>query len=132
MKNRYAFIVDDEESVRNALQRGLRRWAREAELTIVTFGSAQETLQAVEIDSDSIRIILSDLRMPQMDGLTLLKLINSKYPSIPGILLTGNIDIESIASKNSPGVFALVEKPWEQEILIDALNRALEYRAERF
>lgn len=130
MNNKYLYIVDDEDSIRKALERGLRQWARDAGLIIKTFGTPKDFLDDVEINAESIRIIISDLRMPHMDGISLLKMINLKYPMIPGILLTGNIDIESIVTMDSPGVFAVLEKPWEHENLINILDHAMVYRAE--
>jgi two-component system nitrogen regulation response regulator GlnG len=131
MNNTYLYIVDDEDSIRNALERGLRRWARDAGMTIQTFGTPKEILEALRMNAGSVRIIISDLRMPHMDGLALLKTINEEHPTIPGILLTGNIDIDSIVSTNPPGVFSIVEKPWEHEALIKILEKAIQHRAER-
>ncbi len=131
MDKGYLYIVDDEESIRNALERGLRRWAREAGLIIKSFATPKEILDDLEISAGSIWLIISDLRMPYMDGLTLLKIINAKYPKIPGILLTGNIDIESIVAMDNPGVFSVLEKPWEHENLIHILDKAIKYRLEQ-
>jgi len=127
---KYLYIVDDEEFIRNALTRELRRWSDEAGLTIRSFADPQEILKALESDGESVWILISDQRMPFMDGLTLIKTINRKHPSIPGILMTGNIDIESITADNPPGVFSVIEKPWNHESLIRVLEQASVYRAE--
>ena len=127
---KYLYIVDDEEFIRNALTRELRRWSDEAGLTIRSFADPQEILKALESDGESVWILISDQRMPFMDGLALIKTINRKHPSIPGILMTGTIDIESITADNPPGVFSVIEKPWNHESLIRVLEQASVYRAE--
>jgi len=131
MQKKYLYIVDDEESIRNALERELRRWAREADLIIKSFETPLEILAAVEKNKDSVWTIISDQRMPYMDGLTLIQMIHEKMPMLPMILLTGNIDIESIVKLNPPGVFSVLEKPWEHETLIRMLERASQYRMTR-
>jgi two-component system, NtrC family, nitrogen regulation response regulator GlnG len=131
MKKRYLYIVDDEESIRSALERELRRWARDSELLIKSFETPQEILKAVEADAESVWTIISDQRMPYMDGLTLIQNIHEKYPMIPMILLTGNIDIEAIVKLNPPGLFSVLEKPWEHDALIRMLDRASQFRMAR-
>jgi len=128
MSDKYLFIVDDEDYIRNALERELRHWARDTGMIIKTFESPSEVLDAVKEYGDSVWIIISDQRMPFMDGLTLIGLIHETSPWIPLILLTGNINIESIEASNHPGLFSVLEKPWEHEALIDLLGQASRLR----
>lgn len=125
------YVVDDEEGIRNALGRELRNWAREAGLAIRTFGNPMEALDDLSKAADSAWIVISDQRMPQLDGLSLMRSVNASYPWIPQILLTGVPDVESIVAANPPGLFSVLEKPWDHETLLRMVERALLYREAR-
>jgi len=105
-------IVDDEDLVRNALERSLRKEDHE----LITAESAQQALEILE--QDRIDLIISDHLMPGMTGLEFLKLVKEKYPEIIRIILTGHADLDMVISAINEGeVYRFITKPWSNEEL---------------
>jgi len=116
-------FVDDDISILNSL----KRLTRNIEAEFFFCDSSIEALQLIE--KDSIDIIVSDLRMPQMDGITLLSEVASKYPETIRIMLTGNSDSELVlASINKGRIWSFISKPWDGEQLILTLKQAIQTR----
>jgi len=113
-------LVDDEENVLNALVRLLRP----LDCTIETALSAEIAL--AKMVSFSPQVIVSDVRMPGMDGIALMSVIARDYPETERILLTGYADIESaIEAINSGRVSHYMQKPWDGPVLIKLLGKTL-------
>lgn len=111
--------VDDEAGILSALTRQLRRTAYE----LTTAGSGAEALALME--QQKFQIVISDMRMPEMNGAEFLSAVKSSYPETVRILLTGYADMEStIRAINEGGIFSYIAKPWEREELIGLLDRA--------
>jgi response regulator RpfG family c-di-GMP phosphodiesterase len=114
-------LVDDETLVLAALQRQLR--AR-FDVTVTT-----EPWEAMELVASrgSYAVVVSDLRMPGMDGVALLSRIWSLSPDTVRVLLTGNADVEAaIAAVNEGNIFRFLTKPCPTAILIRALEASVE------
>lgn len=116
--------VDDEANILSALKRLFRL----AGYRILTATSGQEGLSIVEQEGGSVDLILSDMRMPEMDGAAFLAAVRSRWPDIPRILLTGYADMEStVAAINEGQIYRYISKPWnDSEVLLiarDALER---------
>ena len=89
-------------------------------------GSAEEAL--ARIGDDFAGIVVSDIRLPGMDGLELLDLLKARDPSLPVILITGHGDISMAVGAMRAGAYDFMEKPFSPERLVDVVRRALEHR----
>lgn len=116
-------FVDDEENILSSLKRGLID--EEYKCFFATSGKA-----ALEImNKNSISVLVTDMRMPEMDGLTLLKIAKEKYPNTVRIVLSGYTQLQQIiATINQVDIFKFITKPWKLEAEFkDVINQALEY-----
>ena len=114
-------IIDDQPDMLQLLSRTL---APELEARIVTAGSADEALKVLE--EDIFDLVLSDIKMPGMDGLTLLQRIKDSRPDQTVVMMTayGSIDMVVHAMKN--GAYDFVTKPFDHDALVVSLKKALE------
>jgi DNA-binding NtrC family response regulator len=114
----YVLVVDDERSIRVALRRRLEGWGyavREA-------ASATDALDIML--AEPAGIVISDIRMPQHDGLWLLQRIREQWPETGVIMVTGADDIASIEKSRTLGAAGYVLKPFDRELLRQALRQA--------
>lgn len=118
-------FVDDSPMVLSLLERTL---AKET-FTLHTAHTPKEALQVLK--QHPIDVVVSDLLMPGLDGLTLLRMIKKDYPYIVRIILSGHLHTQSIlAAINQVGVFRFLTKPLEldddtlKKILYEALDQA--------
>jgi response regulator RpfG family c-di-GMP phosphodiesterase len=113
--------VDDEPNIVSALRRTLRARG----FTVHTALGGAEGLQLLE--SQSVDVIISDMRMPEMTGAQFLQAARQKLPEAVRILLTGYADITStIEAVNHGEIFRYLSKPWEDEVLLSVVNDGLE------
>ena len=113
-------LIDDEANILNALKRLLRK-----DYSIVTFTNGHEAL--AYLTENSIDIIMSDMRMPEMDGAEFLTKSRELHPNAVRLLLTGYSDMEStITAINEGGVYTYIGKPWENDELKLTLAKAAE------
>jgi len=126
MRESKILCVDDEPNVLEGLGRILHR-----KCTLLTATSGAEAL-ALLAEPRSIAVIVSDMRMPQMDGATLLSECRNRHPAVVRLLLTGYSDTESeIRAVNDGQVFRFLTKPCPPPVLLAALTAAVEkYRCE--
>ncbi|KJZ64715.1 HD domain-containing phosphohydrolase [Pseudomonas fluorescens] len=116
-------LVDDEESILNSLRRLLR--GQPYELLLATSGA-----QALEImEQHSIDLVMTDARMPNMDGATLLARIHQLYPTTTRILLTGYADMPTIIKAINEGkIHRYISKPWNDEEMLLTLRQSLAHQ----
>ncbi len=113
-------IVDDETDSRNALAELVQRWGYEVQ----TASDGTEALRkAIESHPD---VILTDLVMPNMDGLWLLRALRGELPDCPVVLLTGRGTIQTAVQAIKEGAYDFIEKPLDVSRLRIVLERALE------
>jgi len=113
-------IVDDEADSRDALAELTQRWGYDVQ----TASDGSEALRrAIEWHPD---VILTDLVMPNMDGLWLLRALRAELPDCPVVLLTGRGTIQTAVQAIREGAFDFIEKPLEVPRLRIVLERALE------
>ncbi len=102
-------LVDDEESILRSLRRTLRRCAR----GILTAANGEEALQILDQDSD-VQVVVSDFRMPGMDGVEFLRRVKERWPRIQRVMLTGYADHRAIEDAiNRSEVYRFISKPWD-------------------
>ncbi|MEP6501797.1 MAG: HD domain-containing phosphohydrolase [Betaproteobacteria bacterium] len=113
--------VDDEPNVLAALNRALRG----AGFCVM---SAQSGAQAIAmLEQIPVDLVISDMRMPNMDGAALLEQVRLRWPQIVRILLTGHADSEStIAAINRAQVLRYLCKPWTEHELLSAVQQGLQ------
>ena len=114
-------IVDDEVSILRSLERLLRK----EQYSIITFDSPVKALEYVK--KNPVSVVISDQRMPDMEGVTLLKNIRDVSPDTIRILLTGYADMEAVIRAINEGqVYRFISKPWNDEELKIVIRHALE------
>ncbi len=125
-------IVDDEESILKALKRLLALTPCTAadkryKLTVDTFSSPLEALEKAR--HTAYDLVLSDYRMPVMDGVQLLKRVREIQPNAVRMIFSGYADLNGlIAAINDAGISRFIAKPWNDDELVSALGQALALR----
>jgi response regulator RpfG family c-di-GMP phosphodiesterase len=116
-------LVDDEESILNSLRRLLR--GQPYDLLLATSG-----VQALEILAQQpVNLVVSDARMPGMDGASLLAHVRERYPATARIMLTGYADPAAIIKAINDGqIHRYISKPWNDEELLLILRQSLEHQ----
>ncbi len=122
MKQR-ALFVDDEPLVLSGLRRMLRSLRRDWEMSFANSG--KEALAMLE--EGEFAVIISDMRMPEMDGATLLNEVAVRYPSMARLVLSGHAELEAILRAVRPA-HQFLAKPCDPKVLERALKRILEVR----
>ena len=112
-------VVDDEPVVRDVLKRSLLREG----FQVVTAGNGVEGLDRVR--GTRVNIIISDIMMPQMDGLEFLVEVKSDFPHIPVILITGFADQFTGKQALEAGAEDFIVKPFKNHEIRYALQRTL-------
>jgi len=112
------WVVDDDRSIRWVLERALQK----AGIQPRCFSSASQLLDALETSIPDA--ILTDIRMPGIDGLALLERLKASYPAIPVIIMTAHSDLESAVSAFHGGAFEYLPKPFDLDDAVDLIRRA--------
>jgi CheY-like chemotaxis protein len=116
-QNEKILLVDDEPNVLESIQRQLRN-----RFEVKTAQSGDEALEVLKADGP-FTLIVTDMRMPGMDGVQLLSRVKDMYPDTVRIMLTGNADQETaVAAANSGQIFRFLNKPCSTATLATALS----------
>jgi len=115
-------IVDDETSVRESMEKVLKR----AGYSTASAGSGNEA--KVELSKRPFDVVLSDLMMPDGDGFELLRDIKKKFPTVEVILLTGYGTIEKAVEAMKEGAYDFITKPVKKAIILSTVERAIEHQ----
>ncbi|MEW9905114.1 sigma-54-dependent transcriptional regulator [Pseudomonas putida] len=115
-------VVDDEASIRTAVQ----QWLSLSGFSVQLFARAEECL--AQLPEHFPGVIVSDVRMPGLDGLQLLERLQALDPDLPVILLTGHGDVPMAVEAMRNGAYDFLEKPFTPQTLLGSLRRALEKR----
>lgn len=116
------FFCDDDASIRTSLQQTLEL----EDINVRCFADGQALIDHLEENWPGV--VISDINMPGMDGMTLMKRIHQFDHEIPVILLTGHGDISMAVSAMRAGAYDFIEKPYEAELMTDVVRRAYEKR----
>ncbi len=117
------WVVDDDQSMRWVLQKALNS----DEHPVVAFSGVEAATEALE--SARPRVLITDLRMPDGNGLDLLGSAASRYPKLPVIIITAYSDIESAVTAFDHGAFEYLPKPFDVRELKQVVDRAWERHA---
>ena len=116
MKKRVLF-VDDELSILKAIKRSFFN----TDFSVSTANSAKEALEFLQ--NNEVDIVVSDVKMPEMDGISFLTEVKNLYPNIDRIVLSGFVERSSVLKAIINGVaFDYMTKPWEGETMVEKLN----------
>ncbi|MEF2230274.1 MAG: sigma-54 dependent transcriptional regulator [Pseudodesulfovibrio sp.] len=115
-------LVDDEQSVRDSA----RQWLELSDFKVMDFADARLALR--KITPDYAGIVLTDVKMPGLDGLAFQKMIADIDPHIPVVLFTGHGDIAMAVEAIRGGAYDFLEKPFEPDRIVETIKRALEKR----
>jgi response regulator RpfG family c-di-GMP phosphodiesterase len=117
-------LVDDEENI----TRSLRRTLRNRPYRVITTQRAADALAILE--NEPVDLVISDSRMPEMDGPTLLAEVQRRWPDKMRIMLTGYTDITAtIKAINEGRIYRYISKPWDDAELCTAIEQSLAYKA---
>ena len=116
-------FVDDEKPI----LRALKRLTRHLNAKCLFVNNAKDAFKIIE--SENIDVVISDMTMPDIDGLTFLSKVANQNPEIIRIMLTGNADAKLIYSAINQGrIWSFIEKPWNDKQLISTLEQAIQTR----
>ena len=112
-------IVDDEKAIRESLARrySFKGWS------VDTAENGEDALNKMK--ETSYKIIISDIVMPVMNGVELLKVIRSDYPSTKAIMITGHVTLSHAVNCMRYGAFDMVFKPIDLTVLDDSVKEVL-------
>ena len=119
-KKNQIYLIDDDDSVRKALKRLLGAYG----LPAAVFASAEEFLDIVPYDATGCLVL--DIHMPGMNGFQLQEALTALGSRLPIIFITADKDIAIKEQALQAGVVGLLQKPFNDQALIDLIHEALE------
>ncbi len=125
MKPNRVWIIDDDRSIRWVLEKALQQ----AGIETSTFENGDAAL--AQLQRDTPDAILSDIRMPGIDGLTLLQNLHAEHPDMPVIIMTAHSDLDSAVAAYQGGAFEYLPKPFDVDEAVAMTQRALTHAAEK-
>jgi two-component system nitrogen regulation response regulator GlnG len=121
MSNETIWIIDDDRAIRWVLEKTFK----EEGLNVVSFEESQSALTRLEREQPDA--ILTDIRMPGMDGLTFLARVKDIHPDLPVIIMTAHSDLESAVSSYQTGAFEYLPKPFDIDEALALVQRAIQH-----
>ncbi|MGL5185643.1 MAG: nitrogen regulation protein NR(I), partial [Plesiomonas shigelloides] len=118
------WVVDDDSAIRWVLDKALSS----SQIRCETFDSAAAVLDALQQSKPDV--LLSDIRMPGMDGLTLLGQLQQQAPQLPVIIMTAHSDLDAAVSAYQRGAFDYLPKPFDLDEAVALVERALQHSLE--
>ena len=114
------WIVDDDSSIRWVLQKALQA----ERLECFSFADARDVVRQLDAGQQP-EVIISDIRMPGMDGMQLLSDVHSRFPNLPIIIMTAHSDLDSAVNAFHGGAFEYIPKPFDIDEVVALVQRAL-------
>lgn len=118
-------IVDDDRSIRWVLERALAQ----PDIDIQSFDRADHALETLL--NDPPEVLLTDIRMPGLDGLDLLAQMRDAHPDLPVIVMTAHSDLDSAVASYQGGAFEYLPKPFDVDEVLALVRRAIAHARER-
>lgn len=119
MSQNKIWVIDDDRAMRWVLEKTFK----EEGFDVTNFEEAQTALE--RLHNDSPDVILTDIRMPGIDGLTFLSKVKNSHPDLPVIIMTAHSDLESAVSSYQTGAFEYLPKPFDIDEALALVNRAI-------
>ena len=111
-------VADDELNMRRVLEAILRREGYD----VITAANGLEALGGMRND---VHTVITDLKMPGLDGMSLLKRLSAEYPDVPVVMITAHGSVENAVEAVKLGAFDYLEKPFEQEQIRQVVAKAI-------
>ena len=121
-KSQNVWIVDDDKSIRWVLEKALQK----SDAAIESFADPRDVLKKLTVNHPDV--IISDIRMPGMDGITLLEKIKQQAPEIPVIIMTAYSDLDRAVSAFQGGAFEYLSKPFDVDEVVSLVKRATTHK----
>ncbi len=118
------WVVDDDRSIRFVLERALAQQGYDVRV----FENGGDLLDALQGQAPAL--IMSDIRMPGIDGIELLGRIGQSHPDVPVIVMTAHSDLDSAVNAYESGAFEYLPKPFDLDEALSLVERALQAQAE--
>ena len=115
------WVIDDDRSIRWVLEKALKQ----ADMDVSSFSGATGVLDALERARPDA--LISDIRMPGINGLDLLSDIHARYPDLPVIIMTAHSDLDSAVAAYQGGAFEYLPKPFDVDEAVALVQRAVEH-----
>jgi two-component system nitrogen regulation response regulator GlnG len=115
------WIIDDDKSIRWVLEKALHK----ADIETRSFADAGAIIETLAQEMPDA--LLTDIRMPGMDGIQLLKKVQRAYPQLPVIVMTAHSDLDSAVSAFHEGAFEYLPKPFDIKDVIERVQRACKH-----
>jgi two-component system nitrogen regulation response regulator GlnG len=112
------WVIDDDKSIRWVLERALTK----ADMDVTSFSNGVGIMESLQREQPDV--IISDVRMPGIDGLDLLRQVTSTHPGLPVIIMTAHSDLDSAVSAFDGGAFEYLPKPFDLDEAVDQVRRA--------
>jgi len=125
MSSANVWIIDDDRSIRWVLERALSQ----AHMRTRTFEHGDEVM--AQLSREQPDAIITDIRMPGVDGIALLAQIVDAHPGLPVIIMTAHSDLESAVSSYQSGAFEYLPKPFDVDEAVELVRRAVEHHREQ-
>jgi len=119
------WVIDDDQSIRWVLEKALEK----AGMQVNAFASAGGILEALQQGQPDA--LITDVRMPGMDGFELLNAIQSEFPDLPVIIITAHSDLDSAVTAYQGGAFEYLPKPFDIDDAVELTQRAIEQSRSR-
>ncbi|KJY82567.1 nitrogen regulation protein NR(I) [Vibrio neptunius] len=125
MSKGYVWVVDDDSSIRWVMEKTLSS----ANIKCDTFSDAESVLLALERETPDV--LVSDIRMPGIDGIELLKQVNERSPDLPVIIMTAHSDLDAAVNAYQKGAFEYLPKPFDVDETLTLVERAIAHGQEQ-
>ena len=117
------WVVDDDESIRWVLEKSLARDG----MAVRAFEGSTELLDA--LGDEQPDVLMSDIRMPGIDGLALLERVRARWPLLPVIIMTAHSDLDAAVASYKGGAFEYLPKPFDLDAAATLVRRAAKPRS---
>ena len=118
------WVIDDDRSIRWVLERALKK----ADLDVTLFDSATNAIQALATNTP--QVIITDVRMPGMDGFEFLEKVQTQHPELPVIVMTAHSDLDNAVNAYQGGAFEYLPKPFDVDEAVELTKRACQCNEE--
>lgn len=125
MSKGYVWVVDDDSSIRWVMEKTLSS----ADIKCDTFSDAESVLLALERETPDV--LVSDIRMPGIDGIELLSQVHARSPELPVIIMTAHSDLDAAVNAYQQGAFEYLPKPFDVDETLTLVERAIAHNQEQ-